>query len=162
MDHVKLIDVEDIAEPAPDAETFPAVTKEFLLGGHAYFTVTNPKGNRLRYVIKARAGKRGTQWNGTVSYYLRVYHQGSSGYRYVGVVQEDGSIVSTGQAAYLKGTLEYDIAAWALSVVFQQVPIRVGYAITHNDKCGKCAAWLVDRGDRETGFHLDCMRDGSD
>jgi hypothetical protein len=155
--YVKIIDVDEDTpdEPEPEQEQLPQCTREFLLGGHAYFSVTNPKGERRFYVIVGRGGKRGTQWHGTTSYYLRAHQNGA--YRYVGVVQEDGGIKPTGRSEFVKGTLEFDIAAWALRAVFQQTPIQAGYGIRHAEKCGKCARALVERGDRETGFHLDCV-----
>jgi hypothetical protein len=152
---IRVIDLDDDApEVAPEPESVPAITKEFLFGGKAYWSVTNPDGKRMSYTIQARAGKRGTNWAGVVSYYLRVFYK--EAYRYVGVVQDDGVIVSTGRAEFIEGTLEFDVAQWALLVVCQQQTIRAGYSITHNDKCGRCARPLVVRGDRDTGFHLDC------
>ena len=152
---IRVVDLDDDApDVVPERESHPAITKEFLFGGKAYFSVTNPQGKRMSYVIHGRSGKRGTQWAGVVSYYLRVFYK--EAYRYVGVVQDNGTIVSTGRAEFIVGTLEYDIAQWALFVVCQQHAIRAGYTIAHNDKCGVCARPLVTRGDRETGFHLDC------
>src|ERR1700722_4409843 len=94
---VTIIDIdEDAPEVIPEPDQLPALTIEFLLGGHAYFSVVNPKGQRFSYVIKARRGKPGTKWSGTTSYYLRVFLGGA--YRYVGVVNADtGEIISTGK-----------------------------------------------------------------
>lgn len=156
MDSVKIIDVEDVADAPTPEEHLPALTKDFLLAGRAHFIVTNPKGDWMSFVIVAREGKRGTKWHGTTSYYVRAFDKDERRYRYVGVVDENGDIISTGRSEYVKGTPQYDIASWAIKCAWNQTPILDGYAITHNGKCGKCSRVLVERGDRETGFHLDC------
>lgn len=158
MDDVRIIDIDDLETPAEEA-TEPChaeVNREFLLAGEAHFSVTNPKNQRMLYVVKSRAGKRGTQWSGSVSYFLRVFDPTANTYRYVGVIQEDGTVVPTGRSEYTKGTFEFDIGQWAITTVFNNFPIRDGYKITHSGKCGKCARMLTETGDRQTGFHLDC------
>lgn len=152
---IKILDAGEEATAEPD-QRLAEVSKEFLLAGRAYFLVINPKGTRFAFSIQARINRANKdKFPGDMVYFLRVFRGGT--YQYVGVVRdESGDIASTGRSEFAPGTLEFDVAQWALTTVFNGLPLKPGYVIRHNEKCGKCGKVLVTRGDRETGFHLDC------
>jgi hypothetical protein len=155
---IRVIRVKDQA-PEPDEPVlkYPAITREFLFGGRAYFRVGNPQNESLLYLLKSRAGRQGTEWAGEVSYFLNVFVPQGSKFVFIGVVNpETGDLVSVGRSQFLAGQREYEAAQWAIKSVMNQAPIEDGYSITHDGRCGKCGRYLTSTGDREAGLHLDC------
>jgi hypothetical protein len=134
-----------------------SISRDFLFGGRAVFRVTNPSGKTMDFRIGARTGRQGTQWSGEVSYFASVFTT-EFGFTYIGVVDpETGDVKPTGQSKLLPGTKEHTVAEWAIKSVINNSPIEWGYHITHTGKCGKCGKTLTSSGDRDSGFHLDCI-----
>ncbi len=141
----------------------PSITKEFLLSGRAFFRVSNRQGMSFTYKVHAREGLGA--YAGEPAYFVRVQLINSVGWRYVGVLLDDGTLKATGRSGgFIKGSPEFDVACWALRVVFTGQGLPEGYKIEHIGKCGKCARSLFDPQGGipfnsealETGLHVGC------
>jgi hypothetical protein len=160
--HFKTVEATEVTE-IPVVEkptTTPGITKDFLLAGQAFFKASNNKGQSFTYKVHRREVGHGS----AEAFFVRV-HAGNM-YRYVGVMNpETGKLTVVGRSAYIPGTPEFDVAAWALSMVFAGQDIPEGYTIDHIGKCGKCGRTLsvdiVSNGQRKrfgsslTGLHTE-------
>lgn len=126
----KTITVTDTASSVSELpDVVSAVTPEMLWTGNFKFTVVNPSG--VSFVYKVKKIKGVYQGKETDNFYLSVKATGGQyPFRYVGVVLEDGTLKPTGKSNFLKGTLEYDVAAWALDRIIHHEPIPAGYQIS--------------------------------
>ncbi len=149
--------------PVVDApKVTPGITREFLLAGRAYFVAENNKGEQFSYKVHRR------EFNLSEGFYVRVACQsggrgllgahGSRGlsYQYVGTLNADtGALKVVGRSNFIQGTPEFDVAKWALEMVFNERDIPEGYRINHIGKCGKCGRSLVDGLSSTTGLHTE-------
>lgn len=161
--HFRTIEVNEVpglpAEVQP-GQHLPAITKEFLLSGRAFFHVKNPEGRTFMFKVHAR--KRPQRLEGQ-SFFVRSLSTKGDTYRYLAVLLPDGNLKITGRSDFTTVSPEYQIAAWAIRAVFDQQPIQEGYSIEHIFKCGKCGLSLsFGHGDLNcseeltTGLHLGC------
>lgn len=140
---------------APQSGKLPSLTKEFVFAGRAAFSVSNPKGEH--YTFKVRG--KDSVWQGRKqrSYFLSVKASGGRfPYRYIGIVNADGSIKTTGKSDFLPETKEYKVAAWALQRVIRGGVIPDGYEIRHVGKCGRCGRTLTDPTSIDRGIGPEC------
>jgi hypothetical protein len=141
-DDIHIVDMPEDEAPEvvePPALHYPQIRKEFLLAGHAYFCVLNPKGDRLTYCVRARENKKkGSKFEHTTSYFLRVWNLVRNSYEYVGIIEPTtGVVIPTGQSRFLKGTPEFDVAQWAVTVIFDCSVLAPGFEIARcSDKTG--------------------------
>jgi hypothetical protein len=157
LPEILIVEVEEQEPHDATPEHRASISRDFLFGGRAVFRVTNPSGNTMDFRIGARMGRQGTQWNGEVSYFASVFTT-EFGFTYIGVVDpETGDVKPTGQSKLLPGTKEHTVVEWAIKSAINNSPIKPGYQITHTGKCGKCGKTLISSGDRDSGFHLDCI-----
>ena len=140
--------------------TLPKLSRKFLFAGRALFTVSNPKGEHYTYRVRGRE----TEWplgsgKKRTSYFLSVKRDGGKWpYRYIGLVNDNGTIKLTGKSEFGVGTREYDVARWAMTAVCASRTIPAGYSIQHAGKCGKCGRTLTDPVSIERGIGPECWK----
>ena len=133
------------------------ITKEYLFGGNAHFTVKNPQNESFTYAVRAREGKG--RYAGQLTYFLRVRSSGARfPYRYVGIAKPDGVLVPAGRSEFLPGSKQFDVASWAVKIVVDGSALPVGYSINHDGTCGKCNHTLTSDEDRARGFDELCWK----
>jgi hypothetical protein len=128
-----------VVEVEPDY-VLPGVTRDYLLGGKALFTVTNrDTGESMTFKVR-RARKEWPIKSGDYSnvYFVNVKSGGERfPYRYIGILNPvTGTIKVTAGSAYLPGSKEYTTASWATGVVLNRKLIAPNYSIDHQGKCG--------------------------
>lgn len=136
----------------------PELSKTFLFAGKACFTVSNPKAEHFTFKVRGserewppKSGERQT------TYFISVKAAGGQlSYRYIGIVNPDGSIKSTAKTQYMPGSKECDIAAWACHAVVSGKMIPSGYHIQHAGKCGRCNRRLTEPKSIERGIGPEC------
>jgi hypothetical protein len=145
--------------PAPvtaaAAPSLPEISRDFIFAGRAAFSVSNAQDEHFTFKVRGRDG----EWQGrkTRSYFLSIKASGGRfPYRYIGIVNADGTIKSTAKSEFLPNTKEYKIAAWALSAVVNGKLIPAGYHIRHLGKCGRCSRTLSDPQSIERGIGPEC------
>jgi len=143
------------AAPVAQSGKLPSLTKDFVFAGRAAFSVSNPKDEH--YTFKVRG--KDSVWQGRKqrTYFLSVKASGGRfPYRYIGIVNADGTIKTTGKSDFLPDTKEYKVAAWALQAVIRGKLIPDGYQIRHLGKCGRCARTLSDPVSIDRGIGPEC------
>lgn len=149
----KIVEAPELPDnvPVPTVvHTLPGITVQFLLGGRAFFTVTNPQNQQIKYKVHARK-----LHHGETSYFVRVMSVNARNYRYMGVLLPDGTLKATGRAEFVQGSPEFDVAQWAFRVIFQNVGLPPGYTIEHMNRCAKCGR-IMEPEDFQLGFHKTC------
>lgn len=139
----------------PPTRGSKAVSKTFLFFGHAHFEVADPSGHTFHYAVKSRIGD-----DGKTRFYLRVRDKKQKDgfpFGYIGLLLETGDIKVTGATQYLKGTKEYDVARWALDIIFQDDVVPEGYRIAHLGKCGVCTR-MLDETEMVRGICASCVK----
>lgn len=137
----------------------PSITRDYLLGGKATFTVTNVEtGEKLTYKVR-KARKEWPPDSGTFNdtYYVNVKVPGGRfPFQYVGIMNPlTGTIKTTALSVFLPGTKEYTTGAWATNVVITGKSIASTYRIEHLGKCGRCGKPL-DTASNARGLHTVC------
>jgi hypothetical protein len=138
---------------------YPELSEKFLLAGRALFTVSNPKGDHYTFRVK----KAESEWpvgsgRMSTSYFVSVKAPGGDyPYRYIGMLLLDKKILkTTNKSAFLPGSKEYEVAAWACFAVLDQKMIPDGYHIEHAGRCGKCGRTLTDPESIQRGIGPEC------
>jgi hypothetical protein len=91
------------------------------------------------------------------THFLSVKQEGGRfPYRYIGMVNANGSIKCSAKSEFIPGTKEYDVANWAVQVVFNSKFLKDGYEIRHVGKCGRCGRTLTDPDSINRGIGPDC------
>lgn len=167
-----------IAEPEPvDTSVptiepgmhLPGISKQFLLAGKCLFRVTNTETNE-QMLFKVRG--RESEWpknseQRSIAYMLNVHAPGGiSGmkypdpgkyaFRYIGLINADGTVMTTQRSEYTPDDKEYTVGAWATYAVIHEQPIPQKYTIMHVNRCGRCAVALVTDNESQSGICNAC------
>jgi hypothetical protein len=134
----------EVDEPAGGLKGGP-VSKAFLLAGNAHFTVSNPTGTRFTYRIVKVEPDEGSPYK-TPAWFASVLTgpDNERHYTYLGMIQPDALVLRLTKGSKRgPDDLAVKVLIWALYVVSEGKPIREGYAIHHEGKCGRCGRLLT-------------------
>jgi hypothetical protein len=129
------------------------LTKNFLLGGRAVFTVSNPQEVRYTYKIKYNKEKN--------VYFVSVLRlqDNTSDYSYLGLLHPlKGSIIITANSKYNSMSLPFKVAQWAVKMIYNEKSLPEGYKIHHEGHCARCGKPLIVPKSIESGFGPKCMK----
>jgi len=128
--------------------------KDFLLGGHAIFTVSNPVGEYYTYRINAVEGN-----NKRVRYFVALLTgpDNTSDYTYLGALNSlDGSVVLTKASKYKADSKPYRVINWLVGLIWEGKDLPSGYSIAHIGRCAACGRPLTTPDSLESGFGPIC------
>jgi len=117
------------------------LTKKFLKGGKAIFTVHNDKDEHYTYKIQQ------ADFDNFQPYFI-YYLTGpdnNSDYTYLGMVQFDKKprVKLTNASKLDKEAKPYRVAVWAINLVLNGKEPPEGYGINHEGRCGRCGKKLT-------------------
>jgi hypothetical protein len=140
----------------------PEIDKTFLFAGKSLFTVTN-ENTREHFTFKVRAREsEHPKGSGQRSrtYFLNVKASGGKyPFRYIGILNPDGTIRRTVGSEYETHDKEYCVGAWASQVIIAAKLIPNNYHINHEGRCGRCARELPkDSEIAKTGIGPECAQ----
>jgi hypothetical protein len=128
------------------------ITKDYLKAGNAVFKVSNPAGETVFIRVqhgRPRAGMPHPYWitssleDGALRYY-----------EYVGRLLDGGRMVATHTSGHPKGSLRYNIVAWAIKCISVDT-LPDGYAIEWAGRCGACGRRVTEH---TNGLGAECSR----
>lgn len=134
------------------------VSREFVLGGRAVFTVDNGKGTHYTYKVRAKESKFRA---GQTVFFVSINRDlGNTGrhFAYIGMVLPNGTIRLTGKSTVGEDAVEFKVAAWALAMIWTGGTLPDGYAIHHEGTCGRCGKALTHPESIQSGFGPDCIK----
>ena len=127
-----------------------AVTRQFILGGHAVFTVAGPNGH---YTYKVRRPTPEHPYFAS----LLTGPNNTTDYTYLGVVGDaDLRVHTTRRSAWPNDAVPVRVLAWALAHVEQARPFPAGYTLHHEGRCARCGRALTTPESVERGFGPEC------
>jgi hypothetical protein len=138
-----------------------SINSKFLFAGKSVFTVNNEtSGEHFTFKVRAResewpkgSGKRST------NYFINVKASGGKyPFRYVGLLNADGTIKVTAKSDYTIDDKEYKVGAWASQVIVAGKMIPTNYKIQHAGKCGRCARELTHPDSIKSGIGPECAK----
>jgi hypothetical protein len=139
-----------------------ALTKDWVLGGHAIFTVANPKGTRYTYKI---VGVEDRNTLGQLIYFMSLLSgpDNTDNYVYMGIVSVTAGRLIRTRATKLNGTLEsWRVAEWVLALLWNGKSVPEGYYLSHAGRCGRCGRLLTVPESIEAGLGPDCAARGGE
>lgn len=135
------------------------VTKTFVLGGRAVFTVHNPTGQHYTYrVVLKQEGTR----PGVFFVNLLTGPENTTDFTYLGILDPSGpGIRLTNKSKLRADSTPVRVLVWALRQIWAEREIPTGYGINHEGRCGRCGRVLtrpegVDQGGYRFGFGPEC------
>lgn len=117
------------------------VTKDFVLAGHAIFTVSNPAGEYYTYRVTAPADQNEIDPLWFVS--ALTGPDNLHDYSYLGVLKADGTAFTTAKSKFPKDSKPVLVVKWALKCVWEGGELPAGYKIDHIGRCGRCGLPLT-------------------
>lgn len=121
------------------------VTKQFVLGGKAIFTVHNASGKHYTFRIKKVDPKPGSKYGTTYFTSLLTGPDNTSCWTYVGITDQDTGIFrTTRQSQVTTSTPAIQVLQWALSMIWTQREFPAGYGCHSEGKCARCGRRLTD------------------
>lgn len=128
--------------------------KDFILGGSAVFTVTNPVGEYYTYRVNAIEGD-----DKRVRYFVGLLTgpDNTSDYTYLGVLNiYDGVVVLTNASKYSKESKPYRVINWLVGLIWADRDLPAGYSMKHIGRCAACGRPLTTPESLESGFGPVC------
>ncbi len=124
-------------------DTF-TLTPEFVLAGHAIFTVHNATGDHYTYLVeKVESDGKAPVWFAKIL----TGSDNESDYTYVGVVGPDGSLRLTRASKMTADSQPVAVAQWALGRIWTgratSEYLPDGYGIHGEGRCGRCGRTLT-------------------
>lgn len=143
----------------------------FIKGGTATFTVTNPNGEhytfrviREVYSYAADGRTRIKDPNGgEVCFYVYVLTQGDK-YVYMGMLNLQSDLDTekftnlriTAKSNFTHESKAYQVASWAFRVIWGQRFLPENYRIEHDGNCSRCGRTLTHPESLDSGLGPDC------
>lgn len=137
------------------------IGSEFILGGKAIFTVSNPQGERYTFKVNRKdAEARFDRPNdGQPTFFVSLLTGPDNGadYAYLGVLgQRDDSVRLTKASRFTDTTRPVRVIRWALGLVFAGRSLPEGYQVHHEGRCGRCGRRLTVPESVDSGFGPEC------
>lgn len=131
------------------------VSKDFLLAGHAIFTVANPKGEYHTYRVSAPDDQDDTKPIWFVS--KLTGSDNTSDYTYLGILTGEGRVIHTRKSGFAADSQAFKVAVWAVKLILNSSPLPEGYTIQHVGKCGRCGRPLTTPESLSSGIGPICQ-----
>lgn len=134
------------------AETFP-VGRDFILGGHAIFTLVG-KSNRFTYRVD-KVEKDG----GRAVFFVKLLTgpDNLQDYTYMGQLDAtNGFVRLTRASTFREDSLPVVAIRWALPQVFAGHQLPGGAQVLHEGRCGRCGRVLTVPASILSGFGPEC------
>lgn len=133
------------------------LTKEFITAGKAIFTVSNNNGEHYTFQItrKEASGKYPTTWFVA----LLTGPDNCTDYTYMGMLNiVTGAVNLTRKSRFSEQSTPVRVIRWALSKVWEEKNLPVGYSIHHEGKCGRCGRRLTVPESILSGIGPECAK----
>lgn len=133
------------------------LTRQFVLAGHAIFTVSNATGDR--YTFRVTHKKASDRWPAVWFIAMLTGPNNEMDYTYVGKVDpKAGAVMLTGKSAYPATAMPVKVANFGLRVIWGIQTLPDNYAIHHEGKCGRCGRLLTVPESVDSGFGPECIK----
>jgi len=131
-------------------------SRDFFLGGHALFTVSNPQGSYYTYKIQRPEGR-------SPRYFVNLLTgpDNESSYTYLGILDPGSFDFRLTRASRLGiDTAPVKVLRWALTIFRNGNRPPAGYAVQHQGKCCRCGRTLTTPESIDRGIGPDCYERG--
>ena len=137
------------------------VSKDFLLGGRAIFTVVSGRdGKHYTYKIN-RPKEQKDAPRKTSTFFAKVLTgpDNNASYSYLGIVCPDtGFIRMTAKSKVPSTDVRFKVLAWAVKHCFEEIPLPAGYACMNAGTCGVCGRTLTTPESIDLGIGPYCIK----
>lgn len=130
------------------------ISKKFLTGGHAIFTVSNSKGEHFTYRVSAPDDFNPESPIWFVS--VLTGPNNTSDYTYAGLLRDGGVVHQTKGSKIGPDALSWKVVVWAIKQVWEEKALPDGYDIKHIGRCGVCGRPLTTPESIESGIGPIC------
>ncbi len=134
------------------------ISKEFLFGGHAIFTVANPNDEYYTFRVTAPDDQHELYPIWFLSVLTGPNNQ--TDYSYAATVRQNGFIKVTGKSKFTPDSKPVKVAQWAINLILAGGKLPEGYKIHHEGRCGKCGRPLTTPASIESGIGPICAGRG--
>ncbi len=133
------------------------VSKEFVMGGKAIFTVKNPVGEWYTFRVSRKEASASYPEAWFVS--LLTGPDNTASYTYLGMLSPTtGEVRLTARSLYRDDTKPVMVVRWLLKLLWSGKPLPDGYECYHEGRCGRCGRVLTVPESIESGFGPECVR----
>lgn len=134
------------------------IGRDFILGGKAIFTVSNPTGERYTFKVNRKDAEPGSPYGDQPTFFVKLLTGPDNGsdYTYLGLLTEGGAVKLTRASRFTDETKPVKVIRWAAGLVFAGRDLPAGYAIHHEGRCGRCGRRLTVPESVESGFGPEC------
>lgn len=149
-----------------------ALDMAFLLGGHAFFTVANGRGDHYSFRVNAPKVEEGKP-AGKPVWFVSVLTgpENTSDYTYMGIIAhvrftagdvhgERPEFRLTGKSTYNPDSKPVRVFQWAMSIMAGDRALPEGWTIQHMGKCCRCGRALTDPESIRLGIGPTCREGG--
>lgn len=133
------------------------ITRNFILGGTAIFTVSNGQGQHYTFRVDHSEGDQ----RFAPAWFIKMLTgpDNTSDYTYMGKIDaEMGEVVITTKSKFAAGSQAVKVAGFVLRVVWGRQELPAGYEIMHNGCCARCGRMLTVPESVESGFGPECIK----
>ena len=137
------------------------VTRDFALAGKAIFTISAPSGARYTFRINRKNVNYQTNLPklGDDVFFMYVKTDNVDGYAYVGAVApEEGGLIHTKASRFPRPAQPYQVALFALRIIWGRQALPEGYTLLHAGRCGRCGKVLTTTESIQTGIGPECQK----
>jgi len=137
--------------------------KNFFSGGRALFTVSKENGPKYTFRIDCKLDHTRKQFEKNGPYFVKVFkgteNNNYKHYKYLGLYNSNiGKVFLTGKSLFSSNSVEFKTVNWAISTIFNGLPIPNGYFIQHEGKCSKCGRVLTTPESINNGIGPECFK----
>lgn len=132
------------------------ISTDFLIAGHAIFTVTSPSGEYFTY--RVNAPKDQNEMNPIWFVSLLTGPNNTQDYTYLGILVKSGEkyiVRTTGKSKFDVDSKPVKVVQWAVKCI-QDGTIPAGYDIKHIGRCGVCGRPLTTPESIDSGIGPIC------
>ena len=139
------------------------LTKSFVLGGRAVFTVEVPADAQARSESKPHYTYRVASFqatNGTTLYSVSLLAgpDNESDYQYLGMLDvSTGNVRTTAKSRFADTTAPVKLVRWALAHLWKDAALPNGFKAHHEGRCARCGRTLTTPESVERGFGPECF-----
>jgi hypothetical protein len=134
------------------------IGSDFILGGKAIFTISNPAGEHYTYKVNRKDPEPGGPYGDKPTYFVKLLTGPDNGsdYTYLGILTDGGLVKLTRASRFTDDTKPVRVIRWAAGIVFSGRTLPPGYALQHDGRCGRCGRRLTVPESIDSGFGPEC------
>lgn len=134
------------------------IGRDFILGGKAIFTVSNPTGERYTFKVNRKDAVPGSPYGDQPTYFVKLLTGPDNGsdYTYLGILTPGGLVKLTRASKFSDTTKPVLVIRWAVGIVFSGQALPPGYKLHHEGHCGRCGRLLTVPESVDSGFGPEC------